>query len=121
MDIFSVGCVIAELFLEAPIFTLSQLFKYRLNKEYDPTHIHLSRIADKEIRDMVAHMIHVDPQDRYSADEIIGRNEPAPDRITLKGATERPADPADVRFDHEANHAAPPELASFSILQRELF
>jgi phosphoinositide-3-kinase regulatory subunit 4 len=30
MDCFSLGCVIAELFLEgAPLFTLSQLFKYR--------------------------------------------------------------------------------------------
>lgn len=30
MDVFSAGCVIAELFLEgAPLFTLSQLFKYR--------------------------------------------------------------------------------------------
>ena len=30
MDIFSAGCVIAEMFLEgAPLFTLSQLFKYR--------------------------------------------------------------------------------------------
>src|ERR1700722_14350723 len=30
MDVFSVGCVIAELFLEgAPLFSLSQLFKYR--------------------------------------------------------------------------------------------
>lgn len=29
MDCFSVGCVIAELFMEAPLFTLSQLYKYR--------------------------------------------------------------------------------------------
>jgi phosphoinositide-3-kinase regulatory subunit 4 len=30
MDVFSAGCVIAEMFLEgAPLFTLSQLFKYR--------------------------------------------------------------------------------------------
>lgn len=30
MDCFSAGCVIAELFLEGtPLFSLSQLFKYR--------------------------------------------------------------------------------------------
>lgn len=30
MDVFSAGCVVAELFMEgAPLFTLSQLFKYR--------------------------------------------------------------------------------------------
>ena len=36
MDIFSVGCVIAELFAEgSPIFNLSQLLSYRSN-EYHP-------------------------------------------------------------------------------------
>jgi len=29
MDVFSAGCVIAEMFLEGALFTLSQLFKYR--------------------------------------------------------------------------------------------
>ena len=29
MDVFSAGCVIAEMFLEGTLFTLSQLFKYR--------------------------------------------------------------------------------------------
>lgn len=67
MDIFSVGCVIAELFLERPIFTLSQLFKYRLDKQYDPEKTVLNNIVDKDIREMVAHMIQVDPQNRYSA------------------------------------------------------
>jgi len=71
MDIFSVGCVIAELFAETPIFSLSQLFKHRANKEYDPEHSHLNRIADREIREMVAHMIQLDPQSRYSAEEYL--------------------------------------------------
>ena len=71
MDIFSVGCVIAELFAETPIFSLSQLFKYRANKEYDPEQSHLNRIADREIREMVAHMIQLDPQARYSAEEYL--------------------------------------------------
>ncbi|MBI0320589.1 hypothetical protein JBF12_48130, partial [Streptomyces javensis] len=37
MDIFSAGCVIAELFIEAPIFNLSQMYKYRKG-EYSPEH-----------------------------------------------------------------------------------
>lgn len=36
MDCFSAGCVIAELFTEGPLFTLSQLFKYR---EGDAQHV----------------------------------------------------------------------------------
>lgn len=70
MDIFSVGCVIAELFLEAPIFSLSQLFKYRAN-EYNPVQSHLSKIQDKEVRELVAHMIQVEPSSRLSADEYL--------------------------------------------------
>ncbi|KAH8594390.1 hypothetical protein B0O99DRAFT_687625 [Bisporella sp. PMI_857] len=70
MDVFSAGCVIAELFLEAPIFTLSQLYMYRRG-EYDPVITHLDRIADKEVREMVAHMIQLDPESRYSAEEYL--------------------------------------------------
>jgi phosphoinositide-3-kinase regulatory subunit 4 len=70
MDIFSVGCVIAELFLEAPIFSLSQLFKYRLG-DYNPEHSHLSKIQDTNIRELIMHMIQVDPSSRMSADDYL--------------------------------------------------
>lgn len=49
MDVFSAGCVIAELFLEgAPLFTLSQLFKYR-EGEYN-IEAQLAGIEDVSIR-----------------------------------------------------------------------
>jgi phosphoinositide-3-kinase, regulatory subunit 4 len=49
MDCFSAGCVIAELFLEgAPLFTLSQLFKYR-EGEYN-VDSPLSAIDDEGVR-----------------------------------------------------------------------
>ena len=70
MDVFSAGCAIAELFLEAPIFSLSQLYKYRKG-EYDPSHAHLSKIEDKDIRELVSHMIQVDPESRYTAEEYL--------------------------------------------------
>lgn len=70
MDVFSAGCVIAELFLETPIFSLSQLFKYRKG-EYDPDISHLSRIPDKDIRELVSHMIQLDPHKRYSAEQYL--------------------------------------------------
>ena len=70
MDIFSVGCVIAEIFLEAPIFTLSQLFKYR-RSEFDPRLIYLDKIHDRDIREMVDHMIQLDPESRYTAEEYL--------------------------------------------------
>lgn len=70
MDIFSAGCVIAELFLESPIFTLSQLYKYRKG-EYSPEHSHLVKIEDPDIRELIIHMIQVEPESRYSADEYL--------------------------------------------------
>ena len=49
MDCFSAGCVIAELFLEgAPLFTLSQLFKYREGEYKVDTH--LAAIEDKGVQ-----------------------------------------------------------------------
>ncbi|KAJ9358076.1 hypothetical protein DTO027B9_2646 [Paecilomyces variotii] len=70
MDIFSAGCVIAELFLEAPIFTLSQMYKYRKG-EYSPEHNHLIKIEDPDIRELILHMIQIEPESRYSADEYL--------------------------------------------------
>ncbi|GMH03346.1 hypothetical protein Nepgr_005185 [Nepenthes gracilis] len=67
MDIFSVGCVIAELFLESqPFFELSQLLAYRRG-QYDPSQ-HLEKIPDHGIRKMILHMIQLDPESRLSAD-----------------------------------------------------
>ena len=70
MDIFSAGCVIAQMFLESEIFSLAQLFKYRRG-EYDPVITHLSVISDKDVREMIAHMIQLDPERRYSADQYL--------------------------------------------------
>jgi phosphoinositide-3-kinase regulatory subunit 4 len=70
MDIFSVGCVIAEIFLEGPIFSLSQIFKYR-SGEYSPEHTHLNKIDDPEVREMILSMIQLDPEKRYSAEQYL--------------------------------------------------
>ncbi|CAI4216904.1 unnamed protein product [Parascedosporium putredinis] len=70
MDVFSAGCVIAQLFLETELFTLSQLYKYR-NGEYDPTITALSVIPDKDVREMISHMIQRDPEKRYSAEQYL--------------------------------------------------
>lgn len=70
MDVFSVGCVIAELFLEAPIFSLSQLYKYKKG-EYDPNFGYLSKIQDQEVRELVSHMIQLEPESRFSAEEYL--------------------------------------------------
>ncbi|GAO49551.1 hypothetical protein G7K_3700-t1 [Saitoella complicata NRRL Y-17804] len=71
MDVFSVGCVIAEMFLEGtPLFTLSQLFAYRKG-EYDPIPNYIDKIDDPHIRSLVKDMINVDPSKRLSAAEYL--------------------------------------------------
>ncbi|KAG0266360.1 Serine/threonine-protein kinase [Mortierella polycephala] len=70
MDIFSIGCVIAELFSEGtPIFSLSQMFKYR-SGEYDPTP-YIEKIEDDHIKVLIRHMIQLDPSKRFSAEQYL--------------------------------------------------
>ncbi|KAK1551170.1 hypothetical protein Q3G72_031342 [Acer saccharum] len=70
MDIFAVGCVIAELFLEGqPLFELSQLLAYRRG-QYDPSQP-LEKIPDTGIRKMVLHMIQLEPELRLSAENYL--------------------------------------------------
>ncbi|PON62468.1 Regulatory associated protein of TOR [Parasponia andersonii] len=70
MDIFAVGCVIAELFLEGqPLFELAQLLAYRRG-QYDPSQL-LEKIPDSGIRKMILHMIQLEPESRLSADSYL--------------------------------------------------
>ncbi|KAI7154672.1 protein kinase WD40 [Hortaea werneckii] len=70
MDIFSLGCVIAELFTEAPTFTLSQLFRYRKG-EYDPTLALLNKVDDLHVRSLISSMIRLDPEERWHAQDYL--------------------------------------------------
>lgn len=72
MDVFSLGCVIAELFLEGtPLFDLSQLLRYKTG-EYSPADL-LGKIDDAAVRSLVADMVQLDPDRRLSADEYLSR------------------------------------------------
>lgn len=70
MDIFSVGCVIAELFMEGQaLFDLSQLLAYRRG-QYDPCPS-LQKVLDVGIREMILHMIQLDPEARLTAEQYM--------------------------------------------------
>ncbi|CAE6436166.1 unnamed protein product [Rhizoctonia solani] len=65
MDVFSMGCVIAELFTEGtPTFTLAQLYKYR-DKEIN-AETHLAGLEDPGVKALVLSMIALDPEARPS-------------------------------------------------------
>lgn len=70
MDMFSLGCVIAELFLDGRrLFDLAKLLRYR-DHEYDPLPS-LEAIEDPHIREMVQAMIDIDPLKRKTADDYL--------------------------------------------------
>uniref|UniRef100_A0A665U351 non-specific serine/threonine protein kinase n=1 Tax=Echeneis naucrates TaxID=173247 RepID=A0A665U351_ECHNA len=70
MDIFSAGCVIAELFTEGvPLFDLSQLLAYR--KGLFQTEQVLVKIEDQSIRELVAQMVQREPEKRLTAEEYL--------------------------------------------------
>ncbi|XP_048405605.1 phosphoinositide 3-kinase regulatory subunit 4 isoform X2 [Stegostoma tigrinum] len=70
MDIFSAGCVIAELFTEGvPMFDLSQLLAYR-NGHFSHEQV-LNKIEDLNIRGLVSQMIQRDPDMRLTAEEYL--------------------------------------------------
>ncbi|CAF3347839.1 unnamed protein product [Rotaria sp. Silwood1] len=69
MDIFSLGCILAELFTEQPLFTLTQMLDYRTDG-YDPMPI-VNKIVDIDIRAMVASMIDRDPTKRHTAEQYL--------------------------------------------------
>ena len=76
MDIFSVGCVIAQLFLDGEaLFDYSQLLAYRKG---DTEHFSklMERIDDKDVREMISHMLDLDPNKRFSAEEYIKKYTP---------------------------------------------
>ena len=72
MDLFSVGCCIAELFTDGlTLFDFSQLLAY-IGGEYQPEAV-LDKIEDPAVRSLVEHMINKDPAQRLSAGEYLQR------------------------------------------------
>ncbi|XP_044311683.1 phosphoinositide 3-kinase regulatory subunit 4 isoform X1 [Varanus komodoensis] len=70
MDIFSAGCVIAELFTEGvPLFDLSQLLAYRKGL-FAPDQV-LNKIEDRRIRKLVMQMIQCEPEKRLAAEDYL--------------------------------------------------
>ena len=69
MDIFSLGCLLAELFLEMPLFDFPSLLRYRSGDDdpLDP----VFRIPNQDVRNLILHMLNRDPSKRYSASQYL--------------------------------------------------
>ena len=70
MDVFSLGCVLGELFLEGKaLFDLSQLHAYRRG-EFDPTEA-IAKIDHPPVEALILHMIQIDPSKRHTASRYL--------------------------------------------------
>lgn len=68
MDLFSTGCVIAELYNDGePTFTLSDLYKYKKG-ELEPN---ITGIPDSHVRQLVKNLISIDPSNRSLAHDLL--------------------------------------------------
>ncbi|KAI9919994.1 hypothetical protein PsorP6_016035 [Peronosclerospora sorghi] len=73
MDIFSAGCVIAELFLGGkPLFDLPSLLKYRTGNS-EPLRQQLKKVGDPRLEEMLLHMLQLDPNARLSASGYLAK------------------------------------------------
>lgn len=74
MDVFSVGCVIAEIFLDRKdgrtLFNLAQLQNYKKGV-YDPSEDLTKHIKDAKIVALIMSMINRDPEERSSISDYI--------------------------------------------------
>ncbi len=70
MDVFSMGCVLAEIFLDGKcLFGLPQLQDYKKG-DYNPLDL-LKEIESPEVRELISDMIQLDPEKRKTAKEYL--------------------------------------------------
>ena len=71
-DVFSLGCVLAELFLDGqPLFDYSRLLAYRLGGAAAAGTLAALDKVHPSVRGMVAHMVQRDPAKRHSVQQYL--------------------------------------------------
>eukprot|EP00667_Euglena_gracilis_P000378 EG_transcript_378 len=71
MDLFAAGCIIAQLFLDGDVlFNLPDLLAYRKGT-LDPFQLLDARIEDLEMKQLLRHILQMDPNKRFTANEYI--------------------------------------------------
>ena len=72
MDIFSLGVIIAELFLEQDLFNFTSLLNYKKgNKEVFNIDEVLIKIENEKIRELIYKMIKINPDERISISDAL--------------------------------------------------
>lgn len=81
MDVFSLGCVLAELWRDgSPLFSLSQMYRYRTG-DYD-IRPKLDEIPHTGARDMIARMLELRPLERPTLEQLLADTHVFPDSFS---------------------------------------
>lgn len=81
MDVFSLGCVLAELWRDgSPLFSLSQMYRYRTG-DYD-IRTKLHEIPNVGARDMIARMLELRPLERPTFQQLLADAHVFPDSFS---------------------------------------
>ncbi|KAH7644656.1 phosphoinositide 3-kinase regulatory subunit 4-like protein [Dermatophagoides farinae] len=72
MDMFSLGCILAEIYSDNNLFDLSAILNYK-DKRVADSHVEesLERIQNETMRNVVRNLINIDPQQRYSCEQVL--------------------------------------------------
>ena len=86
MDVFSLGVIIAELFIEKNIFTFSSMLNYKKGKK-DLFNIdeYLKKIKNEKLRTLIYSMIKVDPSERINISHALENFSKEICPITMRG------------------------------------
>ena len=86
MDVFSLGVIIAELFLEKNIFTFSSMINYKKgNKALFDIDENLNKIKNPKIKKLIYDMIKIDPKERITIEQALRYYSKEVCPITMRG------------------------------------
>ncbi|OTF79616.1 phosphoinositide 3-kinase regulatory subunit 4-like protein, partial [Euroglyphus maynei] len=76
MDMFSLGCILAEIYSDNYLFDLSSILNYK-DKRVPDSHMEelLERIQNESMRNVVRNLINLDPKQRYSCEQVLAKLE----------------------------------------------
>ncbi|KAH9425309.1 phosphoinositide-3-kinase, regulatory subunit 4 [Dermatophagoides pteronyssinus] len=74
MDMFSLGCILAEIYSDNYLFDLGAILNYKDKRVLDShTEESLERIQNESMRNVVRNLINLDPQQRFSCEQVLAQ------------------------------------------------
>lgn len=71
MDMFSLGCLMAEIFADTVLFDLSGLLQYKESRRRDRIEGVLKLISNEDVRKLISQLTSLEPSERMSAPDVL--------------------------------------------------